>query len=174
MRPFSRYIFSSFVFGLWFGLVAVTASAETLRLRADLWLPYNGDPAAEHPGFAIELAKAIFEPQGIKVDYQIMPWVDALEAARAGKIDGVIGAGSAELKGLTAPQESIGEPRVVLLVRKDNPWQFDSNASLKNVRMGVIEGYTYWDSLDEYIKANKAPKIVTFLGRPRLSMGLPS
>ena len=131
-------------------------------------MPYNGDPASEHPGIVVELAKTIFEPQGIKVDYQTMPWVDALEAARGGKIDGVIGAGSAETKGLTVPQESIGEPRVVLLVRKDNPWQFESNASLKNVRLGVIDGYTYWDSLDEYIKANKAPKVVSFSGETPL------
>jgi len=127
-------------------------------------MPYNGDPASEHPGFVVELAKAIFEPQGIKVDYQTMPWADALVAARAGKIDGVIGAGSTETEGLTVPKESIGEPRVVLLVRKDATWQFENISSLKDKRLGAIEGYTYWDSLDEYIKASKAPKVVTFTG----------
>jgi polar amino acid transport system substrate-binding protein len=147
-------------------------SAETLRLRADSWMPYNGDPTAEQPGFAVELAKAIFEPLGVKVDYQIMPWADALESARAGTIEGVIGAGSTETKGLTVPQQSIGEPRVVLLVRKDNPWIFENNSSLKAIRLGAIDGYTYWDSLDEYIKANTAPKVVTFKGENPLADGL--
>lgn len=155
------------------GLSTLFASAgETLRLRADTWMPYNGDPAADHPGFAVELAKTIFEPQGIKVDYQTMPWAEALGAAREGNIEGVIGAGSAETKGLTVPQESIGEPRVVLLVRKDNAWKFENNSSLKDIRLGVIEGYTYWDSLDEYIKANSAPRVVTFKGETPLVDGL--
>jgi polar amino acid transport system substrate-binding protein len=148
-----------------FGMSVCSGAGETLRLRADLWMPYNGDPAAEHPGFAVELAKAIFEPQNIKVDYETMPWVEALEAAREGRIEGVIGASpGTETKGLTVPQESIGEPRVVMLVRKDSLWQFENNSSLKNIRLGVIEGYSYWDSLDEYIKANSAPKIVLFKG----------
>jgi polar amino acid transport system substrate-binding protein len=136
-------------------------------------MPYNGDPSAEHPGVAVELAKAIFEPQGIKIDYQTMPWADALAAAREGKIDGVIGAAvGAETKGLTVPQESIGEPRVVLLVRKGNPLQFESIASLKNARLGAIEGYTYWDSLDEYIKTASAPNLIIYKGDTPLSDAL--
>jgi polar amino acid transport system substrate-binding protein len=150
--------------GLLMSLAAAAASAETLRLRADSWMPYNGDPAAAHPGFAVELAKAIFEPQGIKVDYQTMPWTEALTTARAGTIDGVIGAAPAETEGLTVPQESIGAPRVVLLVAKGNPWKFESIASLKTIRLGVIDGYSYWDSLDAYIKANHEPQVVTFKG----------
>lgn len=131
-------------------------------------MPYNGDPEAKSPGYAVELAKAIFEPQGIKVDYQTMPWTEALESARVGKIEGVIGAGSAELEGLTVPSESIGEPRVVLLVRKDNSWRYENVASLKGVKLGVIDGYTYWDSLDEYIKTGKEPAVVRFAGETPL------
>jgi polar amino acid transport system substrate-binding protein len=167
-----KFVARAIAFGFLFGSAAVLAEGETLRLRADLWMPYNGDPAAEHPGFAVELAKAIFEPQGTQVDYQTMPWADALEAARAGKIDGVIGAGSAETKGLTVPQESIGEPRVVLLVRKDNPWRYENNQSLKGIRLGVIDGYTYWDLLDGYIKANSAPKVIIFKGETPLADAL--
>jgi len=173
MRPFFGYVPHLLAFGLLLGLLVNPTSAETLRLRADLWMPYNGDPSAEHPGVAVELARAIFEPQGIKIDYQTMPWADALEAAREGKIDGVIGASvGTETKGLTVPQESIGEPRVVLLVRKGNTLQYENIASLKNARLGVIEGYTYWDALDEYIKNNSAPKIVTYKGDTPLADGL--
>jgi len=162
-----------FVFaGLILGLATGASAAETVRLRADMWMPYNGDPDSKTPGYVVELAKAIFEPQGIKVDYQMMPWMEALTNARAGKIDGVIGAGSAELEGLTAPQESIGEPRVVLLVKKDSTWKFENVTSLKGVRLGAIDGYTYWESLDAYIKAGKAPAVVRFGGDTPLVDGL--
>jgi polar amino acid transport system substrate-binding protein len=172
MRIFSGYLPRVLTFGLLLVSQVKPASAETLRLRADTWMPYNGDPSAEHPGFAVELAKLVFEPLEIKIDYQTMPWAEALEAARQGKIDGVIGAGSDETKGLTVPKESIGEPRVVLLVLKENSWKFENNSSLKDIRLGAIEGYTYWDSLDEYIKANNAPKVVMFTGDTPLIDGL--
>jgi polar amino acid transport system substrate-binding protein len=120
----------------------------------------------------VELAKTIFEPQGIKVDYEIMPWAEALTNARAGKIDGVIGAGTAELEGLKAPEESIGEPRVVMLVRKDNPWVYETPLSLKGKKLGVVDGYSYWDSLDKYIQANKAPAVMAFKGDTPLADGL--
>ncbi len=153
-------------------LSVVGVSAETLRLRADQWMPYNGDPKAERPGFVVELAKAIFEPKGISVDYQTMPWADALTAARAGKIDGVIGAGEADMEGLTAPHQAIGEPRVVLLVAKGNPWKFESMASLMGAKLGVIDGYTYWDQLDAYIKDKGEPGVVTFKGEAPLADAL--
>jgi polar amino acid transport system substrate-binding protein len=173
MRFFFGYVPHLLAFGLLLGLLVKPSSAETLRLRADLWMPYNGDPSAEHPGVAVELAKAIFEPQGIKIDYQTMPWADALEAARGGKIDGVIGAAvGEETKGLTVPQESIGEPRVVLLVRKGSTFQFENIASLKSARLGAIEGYTYWDTLDEYIKTTSAPKLIIYKGDTPLTDAL--
>lgn len=133
-----------------------------------MWMPYNGDPESSNPGYVVELARMIFEPQGIKVDYQTMPWADALESARAGKIDGVIGAGSAELEGLTAPKEPIGEPRVVLLAPKESTWQFENVPSLRSVKLGVVEGYTYWESLDEYIATHKEPQVVRFGGETPL------
>jgi polar amino acid transport system substrate-binding protein len=160
------------LFGLFVAFAGSLVAAETLRLRADMWMPYNGDPESKNPGYVVELAKAIFEPQGIKVDYQTMPWVEALESARTGKTDGVIGAGPAELEGLKAPAEPIGEPRYVMLVRKDNPWKYEKMASLKGLKLGVIEGYSYWEALDKYIQANKAPAIVVFKGDAPLADGL--
>ncbi|MFT3783899.1 MAG: transporter substrate-binding domain-containing protein [Nibricoccus sp.] len=158
-----------FIFaGLVFGLTSFAFGAETIRIRADMWMPYNGDPTSENPGYVVELARKIFEPHGIKVNYEIMPWAEALESARSGKIDGVIGAGSAELEGLTVPAESIGEPRVVLLVKKDSTWKFENVTSLKNIKLGAIEGYTYWEALDEYIKAGKEPAVRRFGGETPL------
>jgi polar amino acid transport system substrate-binding protein len=164
MRPLLHSITKTLLAGLVLSTLTLAASAQTIRIRADVWMPFNGDPTATQPGFAVELAKAIFEPQGIKIDYQVMPWVDALGACRSAKIEAVIGAGPSDLEGLIAPQESIGEPRVVLLVAKKNTWTFENLHSLSSVKLGVIDGYTYWDSFDEYVKKNAGPKIVVFKG----------
>ncbi|MGK5093936.1 hypothetical protein WDW89_18225 [Deltaproteobacteria bacterium TL4] len=60
---------------------------KILSVRADFWPPFNGDPKASRPGYMIEVLKAIFEPQGYVVDYQILSWDQALESVRKGEFD---------------------------------------------------------------------------------------
>ena len=47
--------------------------------------------SAAAPGYAVEILKAIFEPQGIAVDYQKQPWSRALVDLEAGTNDAAIG-----------------------------------------------------------------------------------
>ncbi|MCX6956780.1 MAG: transporter substrate-binding domain-containing protein [Verrucomicrobia bacterium] len=153
--------------------VAGSAWADgTLRVRADQWMPYNGDPAKPTPGYVVELARKIFGAQGITVDYQTMPWAEALKAAGAGEIEAVIGANPTEAKGLVLPDEAIGLPRIGLFVRKANPWKFSNVQLLREVRLGVIDGYSYWDSLDEYAKKHTGPEVVWFKGETPLKDAL--
>lgn len=135
-----------------------------VRIRADSWMPFNGDPAAAQPGYVVEFLREVFEPQGIKVDYQIMPWVAAVKAAEAGEIDGIIGANQKEAENLVTGQEAIAEPQFALFVRKDNPWKYETLRSLAGVRLGAIEGYSYWNSLDGYIKKSSAPALKMYRG----------
>jgi polar amino acid transport system substrate-binding protein len=71
---------------------AVPVFADTITVRADTWMPYNGEPNSDRPGYCIEMLKVIFEPMGYKIDYQIEPWTRATANAEAGKIDAIIGA----------------------------------------------------------------------------------
>src|SRR4051812_37401892 len=142
----------------------VAADGKVLRVRADSWMPFNGDPAAEKPGYVVEFLREIFEPQGIKIDYQVMPWADALKAAAAGEIDGVIGANVTEAEKLVVGGEPIAEPQFSLFVRKDNPWTYLNLRSLQGVRVGAVEGYSYWDSIDGYIKKGGTPPVKFYTG----------
>ena len=121
------------------GVSPAWAESETIRVRADQWMPFNGDPADDRPGYVVEMARAIFGRHGITVDYQTMPWSDALKAAAAGEIEAVIGANPKEAAELLLPTEPIGEPRVGLFVKKGNAWQFTSVPSLRTVKIGAIE-----------------------------------
>lgn len=153
------------------GFVAAAPAAEPpLRLRADNWMPFNGDHASELPGYVVELAREIFGAD--QVDYQIMPWTDALKAAASGEIDGVIGANPTEGAGLVFPAEPIALTRIGLFTRKDNPWTFDSLKSLETVRLGAIEGYSYWEGFDAYLKAHTPPKVTLFSGENPLKDAL--
>ena len=145
-------------------LAASSSGAETLRLRADSWMPCNGEPSQSPPGYAIEIARAICASHGITLDYQNMPWGDALKAAAAGQIEAVIGANKDEAVGLALPQLCIGLPRVALITAKDSTWRYENVDSLHHVRLGVILDYKYWPTLDAYIARTSEPQIRKFTG----------
>lgn len=128
---------------------------KVLSVRTDSWMPFNGEPGAEKPGYVIEILKEIFEPAGIKVDYQTKPYKESLDAARKGEVDAVIGANAAEAEDLLMPAKSIGAPCVVLLTLDHSGFDYQNMRSLMKVKLGIIEGYSYWPALDNYITQKK-------------------
>jgi polar amino acid transport system substrate-binding protein len=171
MKKTPRLFVSSLcALALW--LAPAGAEESVLRIRADAWMPFNGEPSADRPGYVVELAKMIFEPAGVKVDYQLMPWKDALASARKGTVDAVIGANPTEAEGLLLPKQSAGMPRVGLFVKKESPWKYENLQSLNSVRLGVITGYSYWESFDAYLKSNRSEKVVFFGGETPLTDGI--
>lgn len=134
-----------------FPLLAASGADAVVRLCADQWMPYNGDPADPKPGYVIELAKAVFDPKGIKVEYTVMPWTEALAAVREGRMSGAIGANKEEGAGLTLPAETIGVISICLITRAESKWTYDNLTSFRGAKLGVIKGYAYWPAFDSYI-----------------------
>lgn len=132
-----------------------------MKLRADQWMPFNGTPDAEKPGYVVEIARAVFTARGIKMDYGTMPWEETLKAARAGTIDGAIGTNATEAAGMVKGSEPIGIPKIGLFVLKDSSWKYENLQSLNTIKVGAIAGYSYWDALDTYINSH-TDKNVTF------------
>jgi polar amino acid transport system substrate-binding protein len=145
---------------------ASLALADTITVRADLWPPYNADPASDHPGYAVEVLKAIFTPLGHTIDYQTMPWTRAVEAATSGKIDAIIGASTSDAPACLYPSESMGTINNIFLVKKGSPWKFSGVDSLKKIKLAVIDGYSYDDNgaIDTYIKAGADPDVQVMTG----------
>lgn len=135
-------------------LAAAATAAPTVRLCADQWMPYNGAPGDAKPGYVIELAHTVFEPQGITVEYAVLPWKDALASVKEGKMTGAIGANKEEASGLTQPAEPIGAISVCLLTRADSTWVYENIGSFRNIRLGVTKGYSYWPVLDTFLEKN--------------------
>lgn len=145
------------------------ASADAVRLCADEWMPFNGVAEDSRPGYVIELARAIFEPAGVKVEYQVIPWDEALTAVREGRMDAAIGANKTEAEGLIVPAESIGAPPICLMVRTESTWNYRNIVSFRDVKLGVIKDYSYWPSLDTYIEKKAGDGVVIVEGDAPLS-----
>lgn len=150
------------LFGLCLPLAGV-AAADTLTVVADDWCPYNCAPGSKTPGFGIEILKAIFEPQGIKVVYSNLSWAEALKETKAGKYGAVIGAGTTEVTGwVFSPQDPVGISTSNAFVKKGVTWQYKGPESLAGKRVGVIEGYTYdaGGKLDAWLEKNRGAVVV--------------
>lgn len=136
------------------------AEAKVLHVAADNWMPYNGDPGEARPGYVVEVLKAIYEPVGIKVDYQTMSYTEALTAVREKRLDAVIGPDEVEGEGMVLPKEPFCLPKIALIVPAKSTWTYESISSLNGQILGAVKGYTYWPILDSYVERN--PKAVVF------------
>lgn len=128
----------------------VPARAETIILAADVWCPYT----CEQGGYMVDIATEIFAAGGVKVEYRIMPWAKAIDEARAGRIDGIIGATHADAKDFIFPQSLQGISDMRFWVQRDSGWSYDGPDSLEGQRLGIVADYAYSKTLDEYIRAH--------------------
>ena len=139
-------------------------STKSLVFRADEWCPYNCNPRqAERPGYMVEVLKKILEPRGYQIIYELSPWPRALEDARKGAIAGVFGADKVEGEGLLLPKNSFGKSETGFFVKADNPWRYKTESSINGLRIGVIQGYSYNDTVNAWMQ-RKHPSLVFMSG----------
>lgn len=125
--------------------------AKTLKIRADIWCPFNCEPSNKKPGFMIEVVDKILSKEGYTIDYQIINWTRALHEAKIGKVDAVIGAGKEDAEGFTFPDEPQGQTQYFIFGQESTKWKYVDESSLQNIKLGVINSYTYDKGTNELI-----------------------
>lgn len=133
---------------------AVPASVtpkKAVVIAADKWCPVNCQATNGPPGYAVELARESLALAGWTVEYRIMPWDRARDAARAGRIDGIIGTIADEAPDFVFPRETIGRNANVFFVRKDSAWRYRGLRSLDKVIVGVVNEYRFGTEFDTYV-----------------------
>lgn len=134
-------------------LNTLSAHSETLTIASDYWYPMNGEPAAEKPGYMIEIATAIFKPHNINIEYKLMPWERSVIQTRSGTYNCVVGAYKTDTPDFIFPKEHWGFDTPKFFTLKDDPWIFNGSiASIKERNIGLIQGYNYYSEFDEYAK----------------------
>ncbi|MBF0205913.1 MAG: transporter substrate-binding domain-containing protein [Oligoflexia bacterium] len=128
-------------------------TAETLSIRADVWMPYNGEPAGD-VGYMVEVLKKVYSEFNVVIDYQTMPWARAIKEVRDGNFDAVIGAYKMDVPDFVFPQEHFTIGGEAFFVLSSKTWEFKDHSSLKQQKMGCIKDYSYGEDIDKYIKEN--------------------
>jgi polar amino acid transport system substrate-binding protein len=150
------------------------AAAETITLVADEWPPFNSEPNRQPEGYMVDIAREIFKAHGIDVVYQLVPWKRALEGTCNGDYNAVIGPTKNEAPCLVFPGEELARNRLSFWDKKGNPWRFKNRDAVKQITLGVIEGYDYRQWLNSYAQNNRndQQKIQFVSGTNPLEMNL--
>ncbi|NOH73342.1 amino acid ABC transporter substrate-binding protein [Vibrio pectenicida] len=134
-------------------LPAVTG-AQSITIGADEWFPMNGDPNSVTPGFMIEIAENALKINGMSVDYRIAPWERAIFMAREGKIDCIVGASPEEVPDFIFGEEEYARDQMTFYVNNGDSWKFNSIESLDGKKIGTISGYSYSETVDNWLETN--------------------
>lgn len=146
-RSFFNLVSVLFVLGL-----SSQAFADTLSFRSDFWCPYVCNPASNKPGYMVEIMRQIFEKHGHKVDVKLSNWVRAIKDTRSNKSQGLLGCSIGDAPDFVFPHKSLGLMKSAYFTLKDSTWTYNGRQSLQNKRIGVINGYSYGDSVDNLIR----------------------
>lgn len=129
--------------------------AATITIVADEWCPYNCVPGDALPGYMIEAAQGILGAAGHEVKYvTVDDWDQAVEDARAGKYDAIVGAARNDAPDFIFPSEEMGHILNHFYVMKGDPWRFGGMASLEGRKVAALSGYAYSDELDAWLPGN--------------------
>ncbi len=152
-------------------LVASLCSAETISLRADPWLPYNGVGSQSPAGYMIDAARLIARANGHSIEYLNLPWEDTLVAVRKGDYDCAVGAAIDDADDFMFPTVSWGKSQNAFFGMAETTWRYTDPTSLDAVRLAVIADYSYSDELDAYIETHATDgRVVVIKGARRATI----
>lgn len=145
--------------------ICYNLNADTLKLAADPWCPYNCNTDDSQQGFMIDAARTIFEQSSISVEYKNINWARAKADLNKGIFDAVVGMSkNDDFDQWVFPREELGVEQ--MCVYTDDPnWRYTSTEDLHDVLLGVINSYEYGSDTDNYISQNKeARKVISISG----------
>jgi polar amino acid transport system substrate-binding protein len=142
-------------------------SRRKIVIGADPWCPHNCEAGSDREGYMVDIAREAFGLAGVDVEYVNMSWARAIQQARDGYIDGVVGALHGDAPDFVFPEEASGHTTTVLYTHPDNSWQYSGTDSLSNLTLLAINGYSYSPELDAYIAEHRDdPEKVWILSGP--------
>lgn len=113
----------------------------------------------------VDLVREALRAHSIKLQYVNRPWQRAINEAKAGLIDGIIGAGTSDSKGLLLHSVPYASAVQGIAVRSEDDFYWDSAMSIGHRRLVKVLGYGYGGVLDEFIdKHHASPQIIDNAG----------
>lgn len=130
-------------------------AAESLRLVADPWPPFN-DKTLLNNGLATDLVSTALARAGYPSNYAEVPWARAVQGLQRGSYDVVISAWYADDR---ASYGYFSQPylinRIRFLQRKGSAIPFSQLSDLYGQSIAVVRGYAYGSQFDKDKRLSK-------------------
>jgi polar amino acid transport system substrate-binding protein len=116
----------------------------------------------DHEGIMVDIARAIFEPLGFKINISFRPFKRALQENTNGHYDGFIGGNKEQLKNNLFPQYVTTPNRTILYKRSGLNWSYSGPGSLKKVTLVSVKGFKYGNThIDNFVAKKNNINLVT-------------
>lgn len=142
--------------------LSASCEADEITLAADIWCPINCDPSSTEGGIMIEIAEKAFSASGHTIVYKVIPWKRAIEEARQGRIDGIVGAFIGDAPDFVFPDnELLIVSSNAFFVRKSSGWSYRGVPSLAEIQLGAVREYDYGDVINTYLEEGNNVQLIS-------------
>ncbi|WP_339530135.1 transporter substrate-binding domain-containing protein [Pseudomonas mucidolens] len=131
----------------------VRAVPGEIRLASEAWTDYTN---ADGSGLAWDVLRKVFQPAGVKVAIQTMPYTRSVGLARRGEVDAWVGAYRDEVEGVRYPRWHFDVDAVYALGLASRPTP--TLATLGNYRLAWVRGYRYEKYLPNIRRFNQVER----------------
>lgn len=131
-----------------FSTLSIQAKPYHVVLASDTWPPYYG-PNLPNQGYFSEIVRAAFKQSGYTSEFRFMPWQRALNLAKKGKYDGILGAYYKQDRiEYFEYSEPIIKIDVVFVSYNNREIQYETLSDLTPYTIAYVFGYHYTDDFD--------------------------
>ena len=133
---------------------------ETIHIATPVW---EGQTNEDGTGLFFDIIRAVYEPAGIKMKFQIMPWKRAVQTLLSGRADAVLDMYLEDLEtDMIAPKYPLLKEFTVAIFKKERIKDWKGAESLSGLDLIWIRGYNYhnsrhlkgikfnWSEIDDY------------------------
>lgn len=141
------------------GLCLQAEDIKTIQVRSDEWCPFTcATKNKEGLGILVDILSEATHGQ-YKIDYRTMNWPRAIEFARDGKINGILGAYHEDGPDFIFPKQYQMKSQDCFYTLNSSNWKYVNNKSFKNEKVLISAGYSYGKKFDDFIKSSEGENI---------------
>lgn len=122
------------------GIPASAVRADTIQLVSEEW---EGSTNADGSGLYWEIIRAVYEPAGVTMSFDIMPYARAVDQVMNAKADAWVGSYIDEEEGVLYPKYFFDADVVEAVYLSSTFPRFAGQESLKGHKIGWVRGYDY-------------------------------
>jgi len=143
----SPYVVSALVISL--ALSLSVGAAEKIRVATGEWVPYVSK-AYQHHGAIGHVIEKIYQSEGVEVQFGYFPWARGYQMVKDGVWDTTMPYYcSPEREKLFYCSDAIAEGQQVYFHRVDYPFDWNTIADLKGLKVGGTLGYYYGEEFEK-------------------------